>query len=158
MQDYGIWERGDKSNTGITELNASSIGMAVAALQALDELNLFGICGGTDSIVHVMLDEVHKNKAVLHSMLPRYRILDSLCLEARWCTSYFTECFFFRESLSKEADSALLTVIGYPAFAVEKPAVIEKTMDVVMSKLNREYGCIRFLRDGYKTPREDSSR
>ena len=69
-------------------------------------------------------------------------------------------CFhlFSRESLSKEADSALLTVIGYPAFAVEKPAVIEKTMDVVMSKLNREYGCIRFLRDGYKTPREDSSR
>ena len=63
-----------------------------------------------------------------------------------------------RESLSKEADSALLTVIGYPAFAVEKPHVIEKTMEVVMSKLHREYGCIRFLRDGYKTPREDSSR
>ena len=135
-------------------MNASSIGMAVAALQALDELNLFGICGGTDSIVHVMLDEVHKNKAVLHSMLPRYRILDSLCLEAH---KLFYR-FFSRESLSKEADSALLTVIGYPAFAVEKPAVIEKTMDVVMSKLNREYGCIRFLRDGYKTPREDSSR
>ena len=51
-----------------------------------------------------------------------------------------------------------MTVIGYPAFAVEKPHIIEKTMEVVMSKLHREYGCIRFLRDGYKTPREDSSR
>ena len=136
-------------------MNASSIGMAVAALQALDELNLFGICGGTDSIVHVMLDEVHKNKAVLHSMLPRYRqsLPRDIALYKLFCRSFFS-----RESLSKEADSALLTVIGYPAFAVEKPAVIEKTMDVVMSKLNREYGCIRFLRDGYKTPREDSSR
>ena len=27
-QDYGIWERGDKSNHGETELNATSIGMA----------------------------------------------------------------------------------------------------------------------------------
>lgn len=27
-QDFGIWERGDKTNQGITELNASSIGMA----------------------------------------------------------------------------------------------------------------------------------
>ena len=26
IPDYGIWERGDKSNTGIVELNASSIG------------------------------------------------------------------------------------------------------------------------------------
>ena len=91
------------------------------------------------------------------SYTPCSQGIDSLCLEAQCCTSYFTD-FFSRESLSKEADSALLTVIGYPAFAVEKPAVIEKTMDVVMSKLNREYGCIRFLRDGYKTPREDSSR
>ena len=28
FQDYGIWERGDKTNHGQTELNASSIGMA----------------------------------------------------------------------------------------------------------------------------------
>ena len=26
IADYGIWERGDKSNTGILELNSSSIG------------------------------------------------------------------------------------------------------------------------------------
>jgi len=28
LQDFGIWERGDKTNRGITELNASSVGMA----------------------------------------------------------------------------------------------------------------------------------
>lgn len=28
LQDFGIWERGDKTNQGITELNASSVGMA----------------------------------------------------------------------------------------------------------------------------------
>ena len=28
IQDYGIWERGDKTNHGETELNATSIGMA----------------------------------------------------------------------------------------------------------------------------------
>lgn len=28
MKDYGIWERGDKTNNGQPELNASSIGMA----------------------------------------------------------------------------------------------------------------------------------
>src|SRR5690606_10948882 len=34
--DYGIWERGNKINNGRTEINASSVGMAKAALQALD--------------------------------------------------------------------------------------------------------------------------
>ena len=32
MQDYGIWERGDKLNHGMPELNASSIGMAKVSL------------------------------------------------------------------------------------------------------------------------------
>src|SRR5690606_23514273 len=36
--DYGIWERGNKINNGRTEINASSLGMAKAALQALDEI------------------------------------------------------------------------------------------------------------------------
>ena len=57
-QDYGIWERGDKTNTGIVELNSSSIGMAKAALEAIDELDLFGAKGGPSSVIHVMADEV----------------------------------------------------------------------------------------------------
>ena len=28
LQDYGMWERGDKTNHGLPELNSSSIGMA----------------------------------------------------------------------------------------------------------------------------------
>lgn len=40
--DYGIWERGNKINRGIAELNASSIGMAKAALEAMSGFNLFG--------------------------------------------------------------------------------------------------------------------
>ena len=28
LQDFGIWERGDKMNHGVPELNATSIGMA----------------------------------------------------------------------------------------------------------------------------------
>ncbi|MEM1425077.1 MAG: glycoside hydrolase family 15 protein, partial [Cyanobacteria bacterium P01_H01_bin.130] len=43
--DYGIWERGNKLNHGKPELNASSVGMAKAALEALNGLNLFGVDG-----------------------------------------------------------------------------------------------------------------
>ena len=28
VEDYGIWERGDKTNHGVPELNATSLGMA----------------------------------------------------------------------------------------------------------------------------------
>ena len=37
--DYGIWERGNKINHGAPELNASSVGMAKAALEAINGLN-----------------------------------------------------------------------------------------------------------------------
>ena len=45
IPDYGIWERGDKGNHGLPERNASSIGMAKAALEALEDLDLFGAHG-----------------------------------------------------------------------------------------------------------------
>ena len=41
IPDYGIWERGDKTNHGLTELNASSGGLCLAALEAIDGLDLF---------------------------------------------------------------------------------------------------------------------
>lgn len=59
-----------------------------------------------------------------------------------------------RESLSKETDAALLTVVGFPAFAVEDVHVLRKTRDEVISKLGGNYGCKRFLRDGYRNPKE----
>ena len=123
IPDNGIWERGDKSNTGILELNSSSIGMAIAAMEALDELDLFGVRGSSSSVIHVMSDEIQKCRAVLQSMLPR-------------------------ESLSKETDAALLTVIGFPAFAVDDRKLIEITTTEILTKLGGRYGCKRFLRDG----------
>ncbi|XP_049865152.1 probable phosphorylase b kinase regulatory subunit alpha isoform X1 [Pectinophora gossypiella] len=131
--DYGIWERGDKTNHGLPELNASSIGMAKAALEAMNELDLFGARGGPSSVIHVLADEAQKCQAVLQSMLPR-------------------------ESNSKELDSGILSIISYPAFAVDDPQLIAKTRDAIVTKLQGKYGCKRFLRDGHKTPREDPNR
>ncbi|XP_016984690.1 probable phosphorylase b kinase regulatory subunit alpha isoform X10 [Drosophila rhopaloa] len=133
IPDYGIWERGDKTNHGEPELNASSIGMAKAALEAMNELDLFGARGGPASVIHVLADEAHKCQAVLQSMLPR-------------------------ESNSKELDSGLLCVIGFPAFAVDDAQLIHNTKDAILSRLQGKYGCKRFLRDGYRTPKEDPSR
>ncbi|XP_017852503.1 probable phosphorylase b kinase regulatory subunit alpha isoform X5 [Drosophila busckii] len=133
IPDYGIWERGDKTNHGEPELNASSIGMAKAALEAMNELDLFGARGGPASVIHVLADEAHKCQAVLQSMLPR-------------------------ESNSKELDSGLLCVIGFPAFAVDDAQLIHNTKDAILSRLQGKYGCKRFLRDGYRTPKEDPTR
>lgn len=132
-QDYGIWERGDKTNHGQPELNASSIGMAKAALEAMNELDLFGARGGPASVIHVLADEAHKCQAVLQSMLPR-------------------------ESNSKELDSGLLSIIGFPAFAVDDPQLIAATREAIVTRLQGKYGCKRFLRDGYRTPKEDCAR
>ncbi|KFP05649.1 Phosphorylase b kinase regulatory subunit alpha, skeletal muscle isoform, partial [Calypte anna] len=131
--DFGIWERGDKTNQGITELNASSIGMAKAALEALDELDLFGAKGGPQSVIRVLSDEVQHCQSILHSMLPR-------------------------ASTSKEVDASVLSIISYPAFAVEDSELVEITKQEVITKLQGRYGCCRFLRDGYRTPKEDPNR
>ncbi|XP_043393885.1 phosphorylase b kinase regulatory subunit alpha, liver isoform isoform X11 [Chelonia mydas] len=133
VADYGIWERGDKTNQGIPELNASSVGMAKAALEAIDELDLFGAHGGSKSVIHVLPDEVEHCQSILYSMLPR-------------------------ASTSKEIDAGLLSIISYPAFAVEDVNIVNATKSEILTKLQGRYGCSRFLRDGYKTPREDPNR
>nr|KAF6360470.1 phosphorylase kinase regulatory subunit alpha 1 [Myotis myotis] len=131
--DFGIWERGDKTNQGISELNASSVGMAKAALEALDELDLFGVKGGPQSVIHVLADEVQHCQSILNSILPR-------------------------ASTSKEVDASLLSVVSFPAFAVEDNQLVEVTKQEIITKLQGRYGCCRFLRDGYKTPKEDPNR
>ncbi|KAM8952638.1 phosphorylase b kinase regulatory subunit alpha, skeletal muscle isoform 2-T2 [Pelodytes ibericus] len=131
--DFGMWERGDKTNQGISELNASSVGMAKAALEALDELNLFGAKGGPQSVIHVLSDEIQHCQSILHSMLPR-------------------------ASTSKEIDAGVLSIISFPAFAVEDFQLVQLTKKEIIDKLQGRYGCSRFLRDGYRTPKEDSSR
>lgn len=59
-----------------------------------------------------------------------------------------------RESYSKEVDAGLLSIIGYPAFAVEDANLISVTRATILNKLQGRYGCRRFLRDGYKSARE----
>ncbi len=143
---------------GKFHLTLTNIALFKAALEALNGLDLFGPQGGSNSTIHCLMDESQKCNTVLENMLPR-------------------------ESYSKETDAALLGIISYPAFAVTDEAIIEKTRSTVLSKLlgrcvfifgstcgtipvdytvcvfsHFSYGCIRFLRDGYKTAREDANR
>lgn len=131
--DFGIWERGNKINNGKTEINASSVGMAKAALQALDGFNLFGKDASPRAVVHSVADAISLARHTLVALLPR-------------------------ESLSKETDSALLSIIGFPAFAVGDKTLVTKTRDNILGKLGGNYGCKRFLWDGHQTVLEESSR
>jgi hypothetical protein len=63
-----------------------------------------------------------------------------------------------RESRSKEADASLLTIVGFPAFAVDDPNLASLTRSRIQRKLLGKYGCRRFLLDGYQTAVEDKSR
>jgi phosphorylase kinase alpha/beta subunit len=131
--DYGIWERGNKINRGSAELNASSVGMAKAALETLNGLDLFGVRGSQASVIHVLPDEIARARITLESLLPR-------------------------ESGSKEIDAALLSIISYPAFAVEDLELRDRTLNDIINKLAGKYGCKRFLRDGHQTVLEDNQR
>lgn len=131
--DYGIWERGNKINHGIAEVNSSSVGMAKAALEAMDGFNCFGAEGGENSIIHVIPDEIARARITLEAALPS-------------------------ESLSKEVDAATLSVIGYPAFAIENTELVDATLNEVIGKLQGNYGCKRFLRDGHQAANEDPER
>ncbi|MDN4504008.1 glycoside hydrolase family 15 protein [Alteromonadaceae bacterium BrNp21-10] len=131
--DFGIWERGAKSNSGNVELNASSLGMAKAALEALSGFNLYGAKGSQRSVIHVVPDNIAQANITLTSMLPR-------------------------ESNTKEIDAALLSVIGFPAFTVPDQTLANKVRNDIISKLEGRYGLKRFLRDGHQTALEDEDR
>lgn len=66
--------------------------------------------------------------------------------------------FLPRESNSKEIDGSVLSIIGFPAFAVDNPELIKRTRDEAIKKLEGKYGMKRFLRDGHQTVLEDTSR
>ncbi|MFM2045507.1 MAG: hypothetical protein RLY86_4083, partial [Pseudomonadota bacterium] len=143
IADYGIWERGRKINDGRVELNASSIGMAKAALEALQGLDMFGedafgptgahLAESRQAVIQVVPDEIARARATLEALLPR-------------------------ESGSKEVDAALLSVIGWPAFAVEDPDLVARTSAEIRDKLEGRWGAKRFLRDGHQTAFEDHNR
>lgn len=131
--DYGIWERGNKINHGTAEINCSSVGMAKAALEAMSGFNLFIDSNSLEGVIHVVANDIARSRSTLKSLLPR-------------------------ESDSKETDAALLSIIGYPAYAVENEKLVQKTRDKIVNKLAGEYGCKRFLLDGHQSSIEDSSR
>lgn len=131
--DFGIWERGAKSNSGSVELNASSLGMAKAALEALSGFNLYGAKGSLSSVIHVIPDNIAQSNITLSAMLPR-------------------------ESNTKEIDAALLSVIGFPAFAVQDKTLTDKVRNDIVNKLEGRFGLKRFLRDGHQTVLEDEGR
>jgi phosphorylase kinase alpha/beta subunit len=133
VPDYGIWERGDKGNHGQPERNASSIGLVKAALEALDGLDLYGPHGDGSCCLTIPHDAIVRLRRALRSLLPR-------------------------ESASKEADSACLAVIGYPAWAVENPALVERTRVKIRRDLGGRYGYKRFRRDGHQCVNEDVTR
>jgi phosphorylase kinase alpha/beta subunit len=133
IADYGIWERGDKGNNGAPERNASSIGLVKAALEALAGLDLYGPEGDGQARLWVPPDALVRLRRALDGLLPR-------------------------ESASKEVDSACLTVIGYPAWAVESEQLRQRTLQGIRSQLGGPYGYARFRRDGHQTVLEDSSR
>ena len=133
VADYGIWERGDKGNHGLPERNASSIGMVKAALEALEGLDLYGPHGDGCCCLVIPHDAIVRLRRALQGLLPR-------------------------ESASKEVDSACLSVIGYPAWAVEDRPLAERTRNKIRSELGGAYGYKRFRRDGHQTVVEDHTR
>jgi phosphorylase kinase alpha/beta subunit len=63
-----------------------------------------------------------------------------------------------RESISKETDAAILSITGFPAFAVDNQSLRTRTEAIICDKLQGRYGCKRFLLDGHQTAIEDSHR
>ena len=58
---------------------------------------------------------------------------------------------------AQEIDAGLLSIISYPAFAVDDESIVNVTRQQILDKLQGRYGCKRFLRDGYKTAKEVST-
>ncbi|XP_022918689.1 probable phosphorylase b kinase regulatory subunit beta isoform X2 [Onthophagus taurus] len=131
--DFGMWERGTKYNDGTPEIHASSIGMAKAALEAINGCNLFGEKGASWSVVYVDIDAHNRNRSIFETLCPR-------------------------ESSSKSVDSALLPTISFPAFATHEDVLYKECKHNIVKELKGNYGFKRFVRDGYKTVVEDSNK
>lgn len=131
--DFGMWEGGSKYNNGTPELNASSIGIAKSALEAINGCNLFGDKGASWSVIYVDIDAHSRNRSIFETLLPR-------------------------ESSSKNTDASLLPTISFPGFATHDELLYNRTKDKILRKLKGNYGFKRYLRDGYGTVIEDKNR
>ncbi len=84
--------------------------MTKAALEAMNGLNLFGSQGSSLSVIHIDPDAQYRNGVILSNLLPR-------------------------ESSSKDTDVSLLCITGYPAFAIDDPALCQQTKQRVYEVL-----------------------
>ncbi|MDE0697999.1 MAG: glycoside hydrolase family 15 protein [Boseongicola sp.] len=133
--DFGVWERGRKTNHGQPEVNNSSVGLALAALRAAQRAQ-FSITGPDGrEIRHLSVSEDD-----MAMMLDR---LDLLLPD---------------ESLSKAEDAALLSVIGYPGFAPLDQERLDAVRAHLNAELRRSHGYLRFHLDGHQSWFEDRDR
>ena len=70
--DFGTWGRGTKYNNGNPEVSASSIGMAKAALEAVNGFNLFGDRGSNYSVIYADIDAHNRNRSIFETLLPKF--------------------------------------------------------------------------------------
>lgn len=131
--DFGMWERGSKYNDGTPEIHASSIGMAKAALEAINGCNLFGEKGASWSVVYVDIDAHNRNRSIFETMLPR-------------------------ESSSKGVDASLIPTLSFPAFASHEERLVDLSKANVVRRLRGKRGFKRFSRDGFLSRLEDKTR
>ena len=123
--DFGMWGRGTVANNGTSEISASSIAMAKAALEAMNDFNVYGKNGASYSTLYVDIDAHNRNRMILDTLLPR-------------------------QSSSKPTDASLLAAVSFPAFATHKEGLYHETKDRLVKALAGpgEYGFKRFTRDG----------
>ncbi|KAA0185357.1 Phosphorylase b kinase regulatory subunit [Fasciolopsis buskii] len=126
IPDYGMWERGTKQNRNIVELNASSIGMAKAALECISGLNVYGAEGSHSSTLLMDIDAHSRNRIILTNLLPR-------------------------ESASKGTDASLIPTLCWPAYGASSQEPRNPTLERCMERLKGQYGFRRFTRDGFAT-------
>lgn len=124
--DFGPWESGSLECNNTPEIHCSCIGMAKAALEAINGCNLFGEKGAAWSVIYVDVDAHSRNRSIFETLLPR-------------------------ESNSKITDSALLPTISWPCFATHDSLLASQTKNKVIKRLKGQYGLKRFLRDGHCT-------
>ncbi|KAL3119137.1 hypothetical protein niasHT_003920 [Heterodera trifolii] len=131
--DFGIWERGTRYNRGNPELHSSSLGFVKAALESVNGFNAYGHKGSSDSVIYVDIDGHNRNRTTFETLLPR-------------------------ESNSKNTDASLILTIGWPSFATHDDQKFETTLSKCLRHLEGRFGLRRFLRDGFRTELEDSTR
>lgn len=129
-----------------------------AALEALDDLNLFGAKGGPGSVVHALADDIQHCQVLAKQSSKAERRFCSKMEISKKSTSTLQEIseniyasnhslflssihqsiltsMLPRASISKEVDAGVLAIISYPAFAVEDMSIVNVTKEEIISKL-----------------------